>query len=167
MVAYDLCNKLPCSGKCSLVQNFVEFPFRPSEEIFLVLNFMPVLWRDHNHHQLISAIACTRERARRCTVIFEVLIFMAADLSVKNAKFCTMWKFPAIQYIISRSSQVIGKMQGHKKESIIEVVGLKIHVCKWHGKTLHSVCPLLLLYTCTTIDNTDFWYLLVSIKKRS
>ena len=47
------------SGKFSLVQNFTEWPLRPSEEIFVVLNFTPALQRDHTHRQLINTIACT------------------------------------------------------------------------------------------------------------
>ena len=42
------------SGKVSLVQNFAELPPRPSEEIFEVLKFVPVLQRDHTHHLLIT-----------------------------------------------------------------------------------------------------------------
>ena len=44
----------------------------------MILNFVPVLWRDHTHHQHALAI----------------LIFMAAKLSMKTVKYCTMRKFP-------------------------------------------------------------------------
>ena len=33
--------------------------------------------------------------------LFVVLIFMAADLSMKTVKFCTMWKFPAACTVIN------------------------------------------------------------------
>ena len=39
------------SGKFSLVQIFTDLPFRPSEEIFVVLNFVPAL-------NLVLANAC-------------------------------------------------------------------------------------------------------------
>ena len=47
---------IPYSGKFSLVQNFVELPPRPSEEVFVVLNFAPVLRRDHTHHLLMRKV---------------------------------------------------------------------------------------------------------------
>ena len=72
---------VPYSGKFLLVQVSADLPSRPSEEIFVVLNFMPVL-------DLVLANACKD-------------IFMAAELSVKTVKFfCTMQKFPAIRYQI-------------------------------------------------------------------
>ena len=41
--------RIPYSGKFSLVQNFAELPPSPSEENFVVLNFALALWRDHTH----------------------------------------------------------------------------------------------------------------------
>ena len=52
----------------------------PSEEIFVVLNFVPVL-------DLVLANACKD-------------IFTAAELSMKTAKFCTMRKFPTIATVL-------------------------------------------------------------------
>ena len=69
--------------KFLLVQIFTDLPFRPSEEIFVVLNFAPVL-------DLVLANACED--------IFSCFIFTAAELSAKTAKVCTMQKFPTIQY---------------------------------------------------------------------
>ena len=47
------------SRKFSLVQNLMELSPRTSEEIFVVLNFVPALLQDYTYRQLISAIACT------------------------------------------------------------------------------------------------------------
>ena len=65
----------------SLVQTFTELPPRPSEEIFMVLNFAPVLQRDHTHHQLFGTIACTIANAQDPT------LEMAANLSMKMQNF--------------------------------------------------------------------------------
>ena len=40
--------------KFSLVQNFVELPPRPSEEIFMVLSYVPALVQDHTLCQQFS-----------------------------------------------------------------------------------------------------------------
>ena len=83
---------IPYSGKFLLVQNFAELLINPLE-IFVVLIFAR------------SLRVCT---IRTCTVHnFAVLIFAAADLSAKNAKVCTMRKFPAIWYMDNLESQLL------------------------------------------------------------
>ena len=65
------------------MQNFAYLPSRPLKEILGVLNFVPVF-------DLVLA--------KHAMTFFVVLIFAAAELFVKTAKFCTMLKFTAIQY---------------------------------------------------------------------
>ena len=74
---------IPYSGKFSLVQIFVKLPVNPSEEIFVVLIFARASAIPYNAYTYIQT--------------FALLIFAAADLSAKNAKVCTMRKFPAIR----------------------------------------------------------------------
>jgi hypothetical protein len=45
-----------------------------------------------------TPINCMYDITRFLRPFFAVLIFTAPSLSAKNAKFCTMWKFPAIRY---------------------------------------------------------------------
>ena len=72
---------LPYSRKFLQVQNFVELPLRAPEGIFTVLIF--------------AAPARTGSQ--------DIVIFVEADLSAKNAKFCNTRKFPAIQYVHASS----------------------------------------------------------------
>jgi hypothetical protein len=78
---------IPYSGKFSLVQIFVELHVSLSEEIFMV--FVP------SHIETTpTSIDCTYDITFSSD--FAVLIFAVPNLSAKNAKFCTMRKFPAI-----------------------------------------------------------------------
>ena len=80
--ACESCTRIPYSGKFSRVQNFVESPLRAPEEIFAVLIF---------------AVPVHTERRGAIDI---ALVAIFADPSVKNVKFCTTRKFPAIRYCI-------------------------------------------------------------------
>ena len=67
------------------MQNFAELLVSPLEEIFVALIFA-------------SQIASAALAILQPICNFTVLIFVAADLSAKNTKFCTMREFPTIHY---------------------------------------------------------------------
>ena len=88
------------------MQTFAESLVSPLEEIFVVLIFAPpstiaVHMLRHSIVYAYTYIMLLRYDVPISPPIqnFAVLIFAAADLSEKYAKFCTMRKFPTIRDI--------------------------------------------------------------------
>ncbi len=94
------------SEKFSLVQNFAELLPTALENIFVSFNFRTFFtWRPYLHRSISN---------------FAVHIFTVPDLSAKNAKFCTMLKFPAIRYPMSLSLRTYTYLPPHTATGSIQ-----------------------------------------------